>query len=345
MDAFPGIVSVLDEKLHYQMINHFGLEILGRSDIVGQPIGFVSPEDDFVRAVREFSSKRELQRLSQEICIKTGNEAHWFLVSMSRMKQQSGWVVVVSVQIDELVRARQIAEDQRTKTNYAARLASLGEMAQGIAHEINNPLAVVMFSAEEIIQRSRRSELTADFVENFSDKFSVMATRIAKIVKGLRYFSRDAEKDPFSSVPVSSILEQTIEFRVEKCKKHEIRLEVQPGRKDLLVHCREVQIMQALNNLLINSFDAVVGQDDPWIRIEVREAADTVHVLVSDSGEENLEEVTKKMFEPFFTTKEVGVGTGLGLSIALGLLQGNNGDVKYLGGKPTRFEISLPKAR
>jgi signal transduction histidine kinase len=345
MNAFPGIVSVLDENQTYRMMNRFGLEMLGRADVVGQPLGFITPEDEFVRAVREFFLKPELPRLTQEVRISTTNEDHWFLVSMSRMQHPAGWVVAVSVDIDELVNARQIAEDQKTKTSYAARLASLGEMAQGIAHEINNPLAVVMFSAEEIIQRSRRNELTSDFVENFSDKILVMTTRIAKIVKGLRYFSRDAEKDPFRSLPVAAILEQTIEFRAEKCKQYEIKLEVSAGSKELLVNCREVQIMQALNNLLINSFDAVVGEQDPWIRIEAREAEDFVQILVSDSGKEIEAEVAKKMFEPFYSTKEVGQGTGLGLSIALGLLQGNHGDVKYLGSKPTRFEISIPKAR
>jgi signal transduction histidine kinase len=344
MDAFPGIVSVIDENHSYQMMNRFGHDMLGRTDVVGQPLGFITPEDEFVRVVRDFINRRELPRLTQEMRVNTGNGVHWFLVSMSRLHHPSGWVVVVSVLIDELVDARNIAEEQKTKAGHTSRMASLGEMAQGIAHEINNPLAVIMFSADEILQRSKRNELEHNFVENFSGKILAMSKRIAKIVKGLRYFSRDAEQDPFRVVPVSVILEQTIDFRMEKCKSNGINLEILPYDETLLVNCREVQIMQALVNLLNNSFDAVVGLPDPWIRLEVRETENKIQVVISDSGDEISLASREKMFEPFFTTKEVGQGTGLGLSIALGLLQGNHGDLKYLGGHPTRFEISLPKA-
>lgn len=344
MNAFPGIVSVIDEKQNYQMMNRFGLEMLGRSDVVGKPLGFITPEDDFVRSVRAFLSDKNSPRFTQEMRVNTGNGIHWFLVSMNRLSHPAGWVVVVSVLIDELVDARNIAEEQQFKADYAARLASLGEMAQGVAHEINNPLAVVMFSADEINQRARKNELDKDFVANYSGKILLMSQRIAKIVKGLRYFSRDAEKDPFRDLPVSMIIEQTVDFRIEKYKNSGVKLEIAPYDEALMVKCREVQVMQALINLLSNSFDAVVGQDEPWIRIDVRAHGDKVLLLVSDSGEKISEEKQKKMFEPFYTTKAVGQGTGLGLSIALGLLQDNAGDLKFLGNNPTRFEISLPKA-
>lgn len=345
MNAFPGIVSVLDENQRYQMMNRFGHDMLGRVDVVGQPLGFITPEDEFVRVVRRFIQDPSLPRLTQEMRVNTGQGVHWFLVSMSRLHQPAGWVVVVSVLIDELVNARNIAEEQKSKADYTARLASLGEMAQGVAHEINNPLAVVMFSADEILLRARKNELEKEFIENFSGKIVLMSQRIAKIVKGLRYFSRDAEKDPFRSVPLSVILDQTIEFRSEKCKNNGIRLEIGTYDEALLVTCREVQVMQALINLLNNAFDAVVGKNDPWIRLDVRAAGEKVHILVSDSGAGIPDDYRAKMFEPFFTTKDVGQGTGLGLSIAFGLIQDNHGELKYLGDSPTRFEITLPKAR
>lgn len=345
MNAFPGIVSVLDDNQHYQMMNRFGHDMIGRTDVVGKPLGFITPEDDFVRSVRAFMNDKNSPRLTQEMRVNTGQGVHWFLVSMNRLAHPAGWAVVVSVLIDELVDARNHAEEQKFKADYAARLASLGEMAQGVAHEINNPLAVVMFSADEILQRSKRNELEREFIENFAGKIMLMSQRIAKIVKGLRYFSRDAEKDPFRDLPVSVIIEQTVDFRLEKYKNSGVRLEIAPYDEALMVKCREVQVMQALINLLSNSFEAVVTQDDPWIRLDVRTNDDKVFIQVSDSGDAIPEEQQKKMFEPFFTTKDVGQGTGLGLSIALGLLQDNSGDLKFLGNRPTRFEISLPKAR
>jgi len=344
MNAFPGIVSVIDEKQNYQMMNRFGFEMLGRSDVVGKPLGFITPEDDFVHSVRTFLSHKNSPRFTQEMRVNTGKGIHWFLVSMNRLSHPEGWVVVVSVLIDELVNARSRADEQKFKADYAARLASLGEMAQGVAHEINNPLAVVMFSADEIHQRARKNELDKEFIESFSSKILLMSHRIAKIVKGLRYFSRDAEKDPFKNLPVSMIIEQTVDFRLEKYKINGVKLEIASYDETLMVKCREVQVMQALINLLNNSFEAVVTQDEPWIRIDVRSQNDKVLIQVSDSGDAIPDEQQKKMFEPFFTTKDVGQGTGLGLSIALGLLQDNSGDLKFLGNKPTRFEIILPKA-
>jgi signal transduction histidine kinase len=336
LNSFPGFVSILDQDLRYQMVNTHGKDVSGIEQFEGQKLGFTYPDSQFVSSVHEFVKGTQATH-SKEIKMDFGNGHQWGLLTMSRLEQPQGWIVAACVFIDELVMARQTAD-------YTARLASLGEMAQGLAHEINNPLAVVMFSADELANRARKQDLEPEQIENFAGKILTMGQRINKIVKGLRYFSRDAEADPVRAVPVSLILDQVVDFCQEKYRHEGIRLEIAPYDEALMIKCREVQIMQALLNLLNNARDAASNSEDPWIKIEVKARQGKAVMIISDSGTGIPADKAMRVFEPFFTTKDVGQGTGLGLSIALGLVQYNKGELHYLGPDPTRFELSLDLA-
>lgn len=236
----------------------------------------------------------------------------------------------------------ELVEEQRKQAMQSAKLSSLGEMASGIAHEINNPLTII--SAIAMTQRRPKSENEADRKLNDSlDKIIMTVDRIAKIIKGLRSFARDSYNDPAVSTSVQHIIDSTLELCNERIKSNGINLQILPFQNQC-IECREVQIVQVLMNLLNNSLDALEGANDKWIQIKVIDLVDKVSIGISDSGKKIPEDIAKKIMQPFFTTKAVGKGTGLGLSISKGIVEAHNGRF-YIdnNAEHTTFVIELPK--
>ena len=225
----------------------------------------------------------------------------------------------------------------------ASKMASLGEMAAGIAHEINNPLLVILGKADQM--RTRLAKIPADLPSLCSDldKIETTVDRISKIVRGLRLFSRSSEKDPMRISSLSDIVSDTMELCRERFKFHEIDLKLSVG-SDFRLQCRPAQISQVLMNLLSNSLDAVDMHNQKWIELRAEQArANQIRISITDSGGGIPPEVAGRMMEPFFTTKEIGRGTGLGLSISRGIIEEHSGQLFYDNTcAHTRFVIELP---
>lgn len=238
---------------------------------------------------------------------------------------------------------------QRTNSVQGAKMAALGEMAAGIAHEINNPLAIIQMSCEQLnLKLKQKNESDDDFVAKKVDLIEKTVKRIAKIIQGLRYFSRDASADKFIAESVESIVNETLAFCVERFKTKGIKLEFETPAKDLKVQCRPTQISQALLNLLNNALDATLMTDssDKWVKIKVSDEGEMVVLYVIDNGPGVPAAIKEKIFEPFFSTKELGKGTGLGLSISKGLLEANSGSLNLVSGAVnTTFKLSVMKAK
>lgn len=225
----------------------------------------------------------------------------------------------------------------------ASRLSALGEMASGIAHEVNNPLAIIL--GRVALLKKRFLSGTVDPVVDVKhlDGIEKTADRIVKIVKGLRTYSRNAENDPFESTSVRSILDDTLVMCSDRFKLDEVQIIVN-CESELTMECRPAQISQVLMNLLSNSYDAISASSPRWIRIDVYEDASNVKIKCVDSGNGIPKDIADKIMQPFFTTKGVGKGTGLGLSISIGIVQCHNGRLTYLPGESnTTFVVELPK--
>ena len=235
-------------------------------------------------------------------------------------------------------------EEQRSQAIHASKLSSLGEMAGGIAHEINNPLTII----SALATRTKRNLQDKDFsieksYENL-DKIILTVNRIAKIIKGLRAFSRDSDGEDFKFKKINDIVEMTIELCQERFRENRIEIR-QNIATDLIVECREIQIVQVLVNLLNNSIDVVSELPTKWIEIAASDLDDAVRIRVSDSGEGISLEVIDQIMLPFFTTKEVGKGTGLGLSISKAIVEAHDGYFYYeLNEGHTSFVLELKKA-
>lgn len=242
----------------------------------------------------------------------------------------------ISSDITETVESEQ-------KLEASSKMAALGEMAGGIAHEINNPLAVISAKVRQV-RRMFQPEKPLD-AEKVLESLTVLddfTQRIARIVAGLRSFSRDGTHDPFERCELKEIVEQTLILCRVSADAKGIDLDVNIDDK-VVLNCRPVQISQVLLNLISNAMDAVEHETRKWIKISTEVSAGSVYIRIHDSGRGVPDEIANKIMQPFFTTKDVGKGTGLGLSLSQGMIKAHNGELRLdRTVSKSCFKITLP---
>jgi C4-dicarboxylate-specific signal transduction histidine kinase len=225
------------------------------------------------------------------------------------------------------------------------KMASLGQMAGGVAHEINSPLATIAIKVEQLEEMLKEDTLDKKLALEWMRTVRETSQRIAKIVEGLRTFSRDGSSDPMAVAKLQDIVDQTLILCAEKMRHHGVEIRISGFTEDLSIMCRATQISQVLLSFLNNSFEAIGSLSEKWIEISARAQDPWVELTVTDSGSGISSEISEKIFDPFFTTKEVGKGTGLGLSVSKSVLEGHGGSI-CLDKKSdhTRFVILFPRS-
>lgn len=248
----------------------------------------------------------------------------------------------ITEDITERIEALGALDEERARTIHASKMASLGEMAGSIAHEINNPLAIIAGKAYQLKAAAESGKLDLTSVAQIAGKIEETGFRISKIIQGLRSFSRKGEQDPFARASLRTIVDDTLELCRQRFQAHGIRLDVKAANTE--IECRAVQISQVLLNLLNNAFDATERLGDRWVEIETREVPGKfVEILVTDSGTGIPAALREKIMLPFFTTKKGTRGTGLGLSISQSIIVDHGGELTVDETCPnTRFKIRLP---
>lgn len=240
------------------------------------------------------------------------------------------------------VRGRKKLQEQLVSS---AKMVGMGRMAAGIAHEVNNPLQLIVSRAERVKALTLQPQINTFEVAKDADQILLVAMRIASIVKGLLALSRDASRDDMRPVQVQSVLNSSLDFCRARLESKNIDFKVCSIPLDWSVRGRPTQLSEVLLNVLNNSFDAVMEAEEKWV--EIRAAADDqwIELSVLDSGGGVDPVVQHKIFDPFFTTKPVGQGTGLGLSVSQGIVSGHGGQIFLDDSSPcTRFVIRLPRS-
>ena len=276
-----------------------------------------------------------------EVCNRNkSGEHYWVDTTIVPFKNSEGKIIqYTAIRMD--ITNRKNAENQLVQT---AKMSSLGIMASGIAHEVNNPLAIISGLATQVKIIALREPLDREMLTDKIDRIESTVVRIAKIVKGLRSFAREGANDNFREVTLGEIFEETLEFCRERFKGAGVGLIIENINKDIRIECQGVQISQVLLNLLSNACDAITALEEKWIKIEVADMGETIQIIVTDSGQGIDEKTAVKIFEPFYTTKEVGKGTGLGLSISKGIVEAHHGRMFLKGdSEHTSFIVELPK--
>lgn len=220
-------------------------------------------------------------------------------------------------------------EQERLVTIQSSKMASLGEMAAGIAHEINNPLAVIVgriqILTDQIDEKYNKDPEMLDQLE----KMNEMLMRIADIVQSMRRIAKSSEQEEVSQINLSSVIDDVLNLSFERLKFTSIKLDKSQVNSKLWIEGNFTHISQILTNLMNNSIDELLKQPDSTrqIWISTIEKSGAILVLFEDSGPGIATDIREKIFQPFFSTKEVGKGTGLGLSISKSLMNQMGGDL------------------
>lgn len=238
-------------------------------------------------------------------------------------------------------------EQEQIKSINTSKLASIGEMAAGLAHEINNPMAVIVARSDLILLKMEENEFDADHIKLSLEKISAMASRISKIIDSVRKLSRGNSTTELTPLDLKEVIDDVLSLVREKAKNLDIEI-TSSLKNSLLVKSNYTLISQVIINLLNNGVDELRKEEylktSKSIKIFCETEEDSVILKIQDSGKGIPLEVREKIFTPFFTTKEVGEGTGIGLSISLGLVKELRGDL-YLDPEilPTIFVLKLPR--
>jgi signal transduction histidine kinase len=261
----------------------------------------------------------------------------WAMQPWKNAKNEIGGIIVMAENISS-------KKDAEMRLTQASKLTALGEMAGGIAHEINNPLSIIKGYIDLLRRHSQRKTLGPELLGQYIDKIDQTVFRISRIVNGMRRFARESSLDKKINYSLNKIIEETLDVCLEKINNNGTVLEVEYLKDDVNLYCRPIEISQVLLNLINNSFQATMSFSHPWIKIVCHDLDDSIRIQIIDCGDKISPSIQPKLFQPFFTTKEVGVGTGLGLSISRGIIEEHKGKLFYQDDAPfTTFVIEMPK--
>jgi len=243
-------------------------------------------------------------------------------------------------------------EEQQQLLIQKSKLESLGKLAAGIAHEINQPLTRLSLGVDNILYKIKKDKrFDLDYIKKKCDTFLENIVRIQNIIEHIRTFSRDQKSTTFDRIDINRTVKDALKFIETQYKNHGINLELHLGKIDGFILGNKFKLEQIFLNLLTNARDAIEEKfkdaefSKNKIVIRIFREADKICFEIEDNGCGISNENLKKVFDPFFTTKPIEKGTGLGLSIIYGLVQEMKGEIKIQSkeNKFTKIKISFPK--
>ena len=291
--------------------------------------------------------------------IKRGDEIGQLAETFNRMtgslKQSREEIEQYNRTLEEkIIERTQQLEDAQTQLIQSEKMSAIGQLAAGVAHELNNPLGGILGYAQFTLEKLRKNtpdKTTAKEIDSYVRYVSdieVQARRCKTIVQNLLRFSRSSRTVEFDEVDINQALEQTLSFVEHQLRISQIELKVDLASNLPHIQGNSGQLQQVFTNLIINAMHA--SAPGSTIALTTRycpalgEFSGTVEIAVVDHGHGIARENLKKIFEPFFTTKEVGKGTGLGLSVSYGIVKEHGGEITVESevGRGSTFTITIP---
>lgn len=293
----------------------------------------LAPERERQRVVRELEQVLDggiTENFESPIVTAEGGER--FLLWNARRVEQSGETGIIAVGIDVTERRR-----QHLRLTQAEKLSSIGLLAAGVAHEINNPLAGVLACIQALHQGEVPEHRRDEYFSTARDGL----VRIQQIVRDLLEYARRRPAQP-SEVEVRDVLGACHRLIAPALNKKGLRLVKHLVPEDLSVVVDRSQMIQALMNILLNAVHASPSAGE--VRVEAQRQGGSVILRVIDRGPGISETDLPRVCDPFFTTKEEGEGTGLGLAVTLGIVEAHGGqlDIESGPGRGTRVALRLP---
>lgn len=256
------------------------------------------------------------------------------------LREERHLIDAISRLIAQIIERKQAEEDRiklQDQLRHADRLATIGQLAAGVAHEFNEPLGNILGFAQ-LIQKNKNMPVE---IKDDIGKIVTASIHAREVVRKLMLFARQLPPER-SRVNLNNVIEEGLYFLDARCSKAGIELvrSLTPGLPDILAD--QSQMYQVLVNLVVNAIQAM--PDGGTIKIITKRHGKSVILKVSDNGTGMSDEVRKQLFIPFFTTKEVNEGTGLGLPVVHGIVTSHGGTIKVHSkpGEGSSFEISFP---
>ncbi|MBT4792857.1 MAG: PAS domain-containing sensor histidine kinase [Halobacteriovoraceae bacterium] len=266
------------------------------------------------------------------------------VVSIKKIMEKDYQLTLIR-DITERVREQKIKEEMKVQMFSSAKLSHLGEMATSVAHEINNPLTIIIAKALNLKKLLLSEKLDVEKSVSAVDAIESTVKRITKVISSLRNISKSLREDSYRNEKAHDILEDVLNIYTERVKILNIKLTLSGLDKlvDQEIYCNRAQIAQAIISVMNNSFDAIAKVENPWIEISCVTNEKEITIAVTDSGTGITPMVLDEMFEPFYSTKRLGKGSGLGLSIAKSTLHKHGGSLEYdRASRNTSFKFTLP---
>jgi PAS domain S-box-containing protein len=356
MNASPDGILLIDLKGIITEISEIGLEIFdahSRQDMIGKEFyRFVSSEEK--KTIKETVEKTMNEGLAQniEMKIKKINLAPFDSeISVTLIQDQYGEPISFMVIIRDISQRKKI----ETKQYHADRMASLGEMATGIAHEINQPLNIISMVMDKILFESdNKGFIDIDFIKKKSAKIFGNIYRIRNIIEHIRAFSSNHNDDIRSTFIINTSIENAVSMITEQFKHLGIKLDLQLGKHIPKILGNTYKFEQVIINLLTNAKDALIEKQNKSeeiieliVGIRSYEENQYLIVEVTDNGIGIKNEDISNVLLPFYTTKDVGHGTGIGLSICYQIIKEMNGTIEitsnYSAGTKIKLILDNPK--
>jgi PAS domain S-box-containing protein len=349
----PDIITLIDDRGRLEFMNHLGPMAgsgIKPEQLIGLPAITVSPAEhqaEHRRSLEAVLERGEHSEMEAKYELPFGT--FWYQIRFAPITIGGRVAKVISIGTD--VSARRRAEQERTsleaQLRQQQRLESVGTLASGVAHEINNPVQGIMNYAELINEQPDDPKQVREFAAEIAHE----SQRVAAIVRNLLAFSRQEQEEERELADVSRVIETTLSLIRTTLRKDQIKLELDIAAELPQILCRPQQIHQILMNLITNARDAVNDTDHSKLvqmratRLQ-RDGRELVRISVHDNGAGIPEGIRRRIFDPFFTTKRQDKGTGLGLAVSHGIAIDHGGTIEVESevGVGSTFHLLLPAA-
>ena len=346
-----------------KMVNRKG-ELIDMNTVGLKMIGAESLEPLLMKCIYDFiheDHRERYKKFNEFICdggegslifkMNIMNGSVKYLETFARPHQlQNGEMghLAITRDISERINSEKELFEKNQELEEAKRLSVVGEFAAGIAHEVNNPLAIIHSRCQllelQIANLNIESEEVKNSIQESLNNMKETVELTSDLIKNLKTFSGKIDVDNMTVITLGEAVNMALKLIKKRCDNDGIQLlvNIDPNVKFV---CSAAGLAQVLLNLIMNSIDAIKERNEKWIRISSSVSEKNVKVTITDSGNGIPHDIVHKITQPFFTTKEPGEGTGLGLSISLKLIHKMRGNLTYNPNiKNTQFVISFNSA-
>jgi PAS domain S-box-containing protein len=370
LEQSPTLIMELDRDLRILSVNQAMKKSLGvpNGHLIGTPAADLVDEKTAARRrqiIHEALDSDQIIRVQEErqgrifqstyIPSPSGQRLQVISYDITLLKKTEQELIRYQEHLEELVeeKTKQLEQEaaERIRAEKAAlsaqKLADLGMLTTGVAHELNSPLQSILTWSEVLLLALRANDLdqnTVSLIKEHLNNIKQSVLRCSKIVSSLRYYAHTHHLE-YKTCQLDEILEDTLVLIDHQLKDLDIRVETEIQDDLPAFFCMRYQISQLLVNLLINARDAVGEHGKIKVTLAHQPDPGMFEIRVADSGEGIHPDIEEEIFKPFFTTKEVGQGTGLGLFIVSGIVEAHGGEIQVESelGTGTEFIITFPE--